>query len=40
MGSVGVGEVGAPEDRFIRYYAREGRRGFGDVLRCELERLK
>ncbi len=24
--------VGAPEDRFIRYYAGEGRGGFGDGL--------
>ena len=27
------GEVGAPEDGFIRYYAGEGRGGFGDGLR-------
>ena len=37
MGSVRVRGVGAPKDGFIRYYAGEGRGGFGDGLRCELE---
>ncbi len=32
MGSLRVGEVGAPEDGFIRYYAGARRGGFGDGL--------
>ena len=33
MGSVRVGEVGAPEDGFIRYYTGEGN-GEGSVTGC------
>ena len=33
MGSVQVGDVGAPEDGFIRYYAGKEGGGFGDGLR-------
>ena len=40
VGSVRVGDEGAPEDGFIRYYAGEGRGGFGDGLGCESGRSK